>query len=117
VDSNSTYSYSDVLSKKFETVDALNTINIGYNIDATVWCKIELTNSDKFQRHLELCFLNNHIDSVQILDDGILSGFLGDRTTQKSPFSSCLSFPVMLDSMEEKMIIARVKKGISFFDF
>jgi len=117
VDSNSTYSYSDVLSKKFEPVDALNTINIGYNIDATVWCKIELTNSDKFQRHLELCFLNNHIDSVQILDDGILSGFLGDRTTQKSPFSSCLSFPVMLDSMEEKLIIARVKKGISFFDF
>ena len=117
VDSNSTYSYSDVLSKKFEPVDALNTINIGYNIDATVWCKIELTNSDKFQRHLELCFLNSHIDSVQILDDGILSGFLGDRTTQKSPFSSCLSFPVMVDSMEEKMIIARVKKGISFFDF
>jgi len=117
VDSNSTYSYSDVLSKNFEPVDALNTINIGYNIDATVWCKIELTNSDKFQRHLELCFLNNHIDSVQILDDGILSGFLGDRTTQKSPFSSCLSFPVMVDSMEEKMIIARVKKGISFFDF
>ena len=117
VDSNSTYSYSDLMDKEFESVDEWNIINIGYNIDATVWCKIELSNAENFQRPIELCFLNNHIDSVQILDEGILSGFLGDRTTHKSPFSSCLSFPVVMDSMEHKVIIARVKKGISFFDF
>lgn len=117
IDVNSSINLNDFLSNAVTPFPASNNINIGYNKNTAIWCNFRLKNNDKFITQVKwLCFNNNHLDSVEIFDEGIVS-LMGDRTTQSSPFISAISYKVTLQPNEERIITARIKKQISFLEF
>lgn len=92
-------------------------LDIGYNDDAAIWCKVTLVNRDTLRHfHTWLCFDNNHIDSLSVYDASSLP-IIGDRTTGVSPFITTQAFEVELAPGERRTIPVRLKKATSFFDF
>ena len=117
IDVNSSINLNDFLSNAVTPFPASNNINIGYNKNSTIWCNFKLKNNDRFKtKEVWLCFNNNHLDSVEIFDAGILS-VMGDRTKQSSPFISAISYKVILQPNQERIVTARIKKQISFLEF
>jgi len=94
-----------------------NTINLGYNKNANVWCVFKIKNPDKLQaKKTWLCFENNHIDSLIFYDYGIQK-ILGDRTKNPCRFIESQAYEIRLKPNEERTCLFRLKKGISFFQF
>lgn len=116
VDSNSTLTQNELLLENFLPLKYAENINIGYNENAAVWCSIRIIN--KLQNHQEiwLCFDNTHLDSLQLFDNSS-THILGDRTRNKSLYLSSHSFKLDLLPNQEKRLLVRLKKGISFMDF
>lgn len=116
VDSNSTLTRNELLLENFLPLKYAENINIGYNENAAVWCSIRIIN--KLQNHQEiwLCFDNKHLDSLQLFDNSSTQ-ILGDRTRNKSLYLSSHSFKLDLLPNQEKRLLVRLKKGISFMDF
>jgi signal transduction histidine kinase len=114
IDINSSWKLKDV--NKYPFIDFKERLNIGYNKNDAVWCLINITNKENKKVKTWLCFNNNHLDSITFFD-GKTTKLLGDRTTNSSPFISTQAFEIELLPNEKKLIITRVKKGISYLDF
>ena len=117
VDINSTWKTKNLSSKIFKSFDKSNSLNIGYNINSSVWCKFKIKNhSPKKYIKTWLCFNNNHLDSI-VLYDNVKQNILGDRTQKTSPFIQTQAFEIILKPNEEKTLLVRIKKEISFLEF
>ncbi len=117
LDSLSEWKRSDLISKKFNPFAPRQSINIGYNKNASVWCTVTLKNKDSLHpRKTWLCFNNNHLDSIVLYGKDSIR-ILGDRTNQVSPYLETQAFAIQLSPGEERTVLAKVKKGISFFEF
>ena len=117
IDTNASIKLKDLLLKAVTPFPKNNNLSIGYNKNSAIWCNFKLKNNDRFNtKEVWLCFNNNHLDSVEIFDAGILS-VMGDRTKQSSPFISAISYKVILQPNQEKIVTVRIKKQISFLEF
>lgn len=114
IDINSSWKLKDVNKNTF--IDFAERLNIGYNKNDAVWCLINITNKENKKLKTWLCFNNNHLDSITFFD-GKTTKLLGDRTTNSSPFISTQASEIELLPNEKKLIITRIKKGISYLDF
>jgi len=115
VDKNSTLNLEKVKNKAFKIIDAGEDINVGYNENDAIWCKVEIKNNFK-KRFIFIDFPNVHLDSVELFD-GQKNQVLGDRTENRSLFYQSYTFKIKLANCETKTIYFRVKKAISFFNF
>ncbi len=116
-DVNSTWHIADLNTKPFLPFSNDNTINLGYNKNANVWCVFKIKNPDKLlAKKTWLCFENNHIDSLIFYDYGIQK-ILGDRTKNPCRFIESQAYEISLKPNEERTCLFRLKKGISFFQF
>jgi len=117
IDSNSTWTATDLKQKKTQPFKQNSKINIGYNKDVAVWCIFKIKNTDTSQSMKTwLCFNNNHIDSLTLYDQQAVRT-IGDRTTSRSPFIEALAFELDLKPNEERLLFARIKKETSFLEF
>ncbi len=116
VDSNSTLTRNELLLEKFLPLNYAENINIGYNENAAVWCSIRIINKLQIHQEIWLCFDNKYLDSLQLFDDSSTQ-ILGDRTGNESVHLTSHSFKIDLKPNQEKRLIVRLKKGISFMDF
>ena len=117
VDTNSAWSRGNLQSQQLYPFKPYETVNIGYNKNAAVWCRFVLKNNSASQwAKTWLCFNNNHIDSLTLYDAAVAKT-IGDRTTSQSPFIETLTFELNLQPSEEKTIWVRVKKVTSYLDF
>lgn len=114
IDTNSTWKLNNLKAHTFTDFDT--SLNIGYNINASVWCIITVKNKKDTNFNTWLRFNNNHLDSITFFDNNTKQ-VLGDRTTNSSPFITAQAFEIHLLPNEEKLFVARIKKGISFLDF
>lgn len=116
VDANSNYSLHQLQKLKFTTFKN-NSLNIGYNKNATVWCCFKIKNNNpKLEQKTWLCFDNNHIDSLILYNNG-LTHTLGDRTKYASPFITTQAFELEVKPNQTKVVYVKVKKLISFLEF
>lgn len=117
VDTFSTLQLEDLEKVTFMKNHSKEEISIGYNKNASVWCKIKVVNStDKTQTSC-LNFSNIHLDSLQFYENGKLKQLSGDRTNEKDQYINAISYAFSINSLEEKTIVVRVKKIISFASF
>lgn len=118
VDTNSTWSITNISEKSFRPYQIGERIDIGYNDSTVVWCDVKIRNKSLLNDgDAWLSFNNNHIDSLVIYEKGKLAGILGDRTIYSSPFLTSLAFRVKLKPGEEKVYYVSVKKEISALGF
>jgi len=116
VDSASVWKKEAIASKQFTPFAHDNTANIGYNKNAAIWCLFHFKNKQNTTLNKWLCLNNIHLDSITFYDKGI-EKLLGDRTTNSSSFIESPAFEISLKPYEQKSLLVRVKKGISFFEF
>ncbi|QIL39459.1 hypothetical protein G7074_09355 [Pedobacter sp. HDW13] len=117
VDTSSAWSQGNLQSQQLYPFKPHQTVNIGYNKNAAVWCRFVLKNKSASQWiKTWLCFNNNHIDSLTLYD-AAATKTIGDRTASQSPFIETLAFELNLQPNEEKTIWVRVKKVTSYLDF
>lgn len=117
IDVNSSWKNNLHQQQKYHPFHKNQTVNIGYNKNATVWCRFKLTNLDTItELKTWLTFDNNRIDSL-VLFDNEKQFVLGDRTPFESPFLSIQAFEIELKPKELKTIYVKVKKEISYLYF
>lgn len=116
VDANSEYSPNNLPQNRWKNLPAHQHINIGYNVNATVWCKYEFINTSKNTQRFGLTFFNNNIDSLVCYEPNRLR-ILGDRTANEAQFLSYHSFLFELKPKEQKSCLVKLKKTTSFFEF
>lgn len=117
VDTNSTWKVNKLNAKNFFPFDKSNSLNIGYNINSSVWCNFKIKNHSTTKTiKTWLCFNNNHLDSIAFYDN-LKQKILGDRTQNSSPFIETQAFEIILKPSEEKSLLVRIKKEISFLEF
>jgi signal transduction histidine kinase len=116
IDDDSSWKFKDLKTKSF-TPFLLNTnLNIGFNRNATIWCIYSLKNNTANNQNTWIVFDNNHIDSLVCYDQKNIK-ILGDRTKYSSRFMEGQCFEIYLKPYENKQIIIKLKKQISFFEF
>jgi signal transduction histidine kinase len=117
IDSTSSWKKTDLLHKSFIPFLSNTNLNIGYNKNTTVWCLFTFKNkTPQYQNTTWLVINNNHIDSLVFYDQNTIQ-VLGDRTKFPSRFLEGQCFKINLKPNEEKQVIVKLKKGISFFEF
>ena len=116
VDSTSQYSPTNLPKSAWKTLPADRHINIGYNVNATVWCRFQFTNTTAHTQRFGLTFYNNNIDSLVCYEPNRIR-MLGDRTANEAQFLSYHSFVFELKAKEQKSCLVKLKKTTSFFEF
>lgn len=116
VDSTSQYSPTNLPKSAWKTLPADRHINIGYNVNATVWCRFQFTNTTANTQRFGLTFYNNNIDSLVCYEPNRIR-MLGDRTANEAQFLSYHSFVFELKAKEQKSCLVKLKKTTSFFEF
>ena len=116
VDSTSQYSPTNLPKSAWKTLPADRHINIGYNVNATVWCRFQFTNTNAHTQRFGLSFYNNNIDSLVCYEPNRIR-MLGDRTANEAQFLSYHSFVFELKAKEQKSCLVKLKKTTSFFEF
>ncbi|MEY2692047.1 MAG: hypothetical protein RIT03_437 [Bacteroidota bacterium] len=116
VDSTSQYSPTNLPKSAWKTLPADRHINIGYNVNATVWCRYTFTNSTAKTQRFGLTFYNNNIDSLVCYEPNRIR-ILGDRTANEAQFLSYHSFVFSLKPHQQKTTLVKLKKTTSFFEF
>lgn len=116
VDSTSQYSPTNLPKSAWKTLPADRHINIGYNVNATVWCRFQFTNTTAHTQRFGLSFYNNNIDSLVCYEPNRIR-MLGDRTANEAQFLSYHSFVFELKAKEQKSCLVKLKKTTSFFEF
>ena len=116
VDSTSQYSPTNLPKSAWKTLPADRHINIGYNVNATVWCRFQFTNTTAHTQRFGLTFYNNNIDSLVCYEPNRIR-ILGDRTANEAQFLSYHSFVFELKAKEQKSCLVKLKKTTSFFEF
>lgn len=118
IDSNSSWNTANLKNQPFTPLEPDSTINIGYNKNATIWCRFIVKNKDQEKSiNTWLCFNNNHIDSLVFYEHDRVVKILGDRTNQSSAFINVMAYEINLKPGEEKSYVVRVKKELSYLDF
>jgi signal transduction histidine kinase len=118
VDTTSAHTPSTIYTQLFTPFTSTNTLDIGYNKNAAVWCKFMLKNtSNTTVNNSYLCFNNNHLDSVALCTANGTKLLLGDRTIGTSPFIHAIAFNIVLAPNQDTTILVRIKKTISYLDF
>lgn len=115
IDSNSNCTIESIKPQKFKASRIGDDINIGYNQNATVWCKLEIQNTGG-EKSIYIDFSNIQLDSVQMFDK-TRSQLFGDRTTTKSLFHNAYTFQLKVNGNESKIVYFKVKKITSFLNF
>lgn len=116
IDTNSVWKSNILPQEQFKVVRN-NNINIGYNKNAAVWCYFKLKNTDlKHSATSWICFDNNHLDSIFLFNKNEVK-LLGDRTKNSSSFIETQAFKITLNPNEERLVLFKVKKSISFMEF
>ena len=116
IDWNSTHTFSSIKTKTFLPF-VNNKLSIGYNNHASIWCYFNIKNNNsKNSIKTWLCIENNHIDSLFFYDKDKVQ-LLGDRTNFVSPFMKGQCFSINLKPNENRIILVKLKKEISFFEF
>ncbi len=116
VDSTSQYTPTNLPKSAWKTLPADRHINIGYNENATVWCRFRFTNTTAHTQRFGLSFYNNNIDSLVCYEPNRIR-MLGDRTANEAQFLSYHSFVFELKAKEQKSCLVKLKKTTSFFEF
>lgn len=117
IDPFSLWKKKELLHKTFIPFKINTNLNIGYNKNATVWCLFTFKNKTGSHKNTTwLVFDNNHIDSLVFYDKHNIQ-ILGDRTQFSSRFMEGQCFKVSLKPHQQKQIVVKLKKGISFFEF
>ncbi|WP_316811653.1 7TM diverse intracellular signaling domain-containing protein [Pedobacter heparinus] len=118
IDTSSSWNINTAKNKQFKPFDPSERVNIGYNINTSVWCSFKIKNTDRFGKSdIWLSFDNYHIDSLIMYEGTRILKILGDRTANQSPFLATLALPVSLDPGQEKTYYVKVKKEISVLEF
>ena len=116
IDWNSTQTFSSIKTKKFLPF-VNNKLSIGYNNHVSIWCYFKIKNNNsKNSIKTWLCIENNQIDSLFFYDKDKVQ-LLGDRTNFVSPFMKGQCFSINLKPNENRIILVKLKKDISFFEF
>ena len=116
VDSTSHYSPTNLPKSVWKTLPADRHINIGYNVNASVWCRFRFTNTSAERQRFGLTFYNNNIDSLVCYEPNRIR-ILGDRTANEAQFLSYHSFVFSLEPHQQKTALVKLKKTTSFFEF
>lgn len=116
IDKNSSIEINDLKFGDFTPFESNQTINIGYNRDAAIWCLITIKNKGSIPIETWLCFDNNQLDSIQLFQKNKII-VIGDRTNKSNTFLSTQAFKIKLNPKEERRLIFRLKKVVSFMDF
>lgn len=117
IDKTSSWKKEDLIHKSFVPFLTNTNLNIGYNKNATIWCLFTFKNkTPNYHNTSWLVINNNHIDSLVFYDQNKIQ-ILGDRTKYPSRFLEGQCFKINLKPNEQKQLIVKLKKGISFFDF
>lgn len=117
LDTLSQWSLKDIKNKKFQSFDLKNEIDIGYNKNTAVWCILKIKNLDSVHSQSKwICLNNNDLDSIVFFDDKTVK-LLGDRTSNISPFIESPAFKITFKPNQEKTLIFRIKKIVSFSNF
>lgn len=103
VDHNSEYSLNNLPQNRWKKLPADQHINIGYNVNTTVWCQYQFTNTSKHTQRFGLTFYNNNIDSLVCYEPNRIR-MLGDRTANEAQFLSYHSFLFELKPKEQKAV-------------
>ncbi|WP_316814691.1 7TM diverse intracellular signaling domain-containing protein [Pedobacter nyackensis] len=118
IDTNSSWNITTVKSKKLQSFDQGEQLDIGYNKNSSVWCHFRIKNTDNSSpANAWLSFDNCHIDSLIKYEEMKPVVILGDRTANRSPFLTALALSLKLNPGEEKVFYIRVKKEISALTF
>lgn len=115
IDKESVLDISTVKNKVFQKIKWEEDINVGYNENDAVWCKVELQNIGK-NKTIYIDLANIQLDSIQLFDLNKITT-QGDRTTINSPFFQSHTFKISLKANQTKVLYFRVKKTICFFNF
>jgi signal transduction histidine kinase len=115
VDKNSVLTLEKVKTKEFKKIKEGEDINIGYNENVAVWCKVEIQHNFE-KKFIYIDFPNVHLDTIEFFDNENKQ-ILGDKTKFKSLFFQSNTFKIKLAQQHPKTIYFRVKKSISFFNF
>jgi signal transduction histidine kinase len=116
VDTNSDYSPNNLPQNRWKNLPTDQHINIGYNVNATVWCRFQFTNTTANKQRFGLTFYNNNIDSLVCYEPNRIR-ILGDRTANEAQFLSYHSFVFSLEPHQQKIALVKLKKTTSFFEF
>ncbi|MBW4362738.1 sensor histidine kinase [Flavobacterium taihuense] len=117
VDTLSQWNRNDIKTKKFQSFDLKKGIDIGYNKNNAVWCTLKIKNLDNINTQSKwICLNNNDLDSISLFDNNTIKT-LGDRTRNISPFIEAQAFEVTLKPNQEKVLLFRIKKIVSFAKF
>lgn len=116
VDANSDFSPNNLPQKNWKNLPSDQHINIGYNVNASVWCKFNFTNKSNIPQQFGLTFYNNNLDSLVCYESNRVR-ILGDRTANEAQFLSYHSFLFELKPKEQLSCLVKLKKTTSFFEF
>ncbi|MFM2264892.1 MAG: hypothetical protein RLZ77_308 [Bacteroidota bacterium] len=116
VDTTSHYSPAHLPQSTWKNLPTDKHINIGYNVNASVWCRFRFTNTTGKTQRFGLTFYNNNIDSLVCYEPNRIR-ILGDRTANEAQFLSYHSFVFELLPYQEKSALVKLKKTTSFFEF
>jgi two-component system, sensor histidine kinase LadS len=116
IDSISNISNPSHLPDLWTEVDPNESLSFGYNNNATVWCKLIISDTTAFDNKC-WSFHNIHLDTIQFFSNNLPILTMGDRTNYQSKHLK--SYTLNLDQITgtENIIIARIKKQWSFVDF
>ncbi len=116
IDKNSSLQIGDLRFENFIPFERGQNVNIGYNENSAVWCLISLKNTQSKTVDTWICIDNNQLDSIQLYNNKSVI-LIGDRTNKTNTFLSTQAFKIRLKPNEEKKLIVRLKKVVSFMDF
>lgn len=118
VDKGSTYNIDNIRGKNSDWFRFTENQNIkyGYNTDDAIWCRINLLNPTNENIEKWLVFDNIYLDSVNIYVNDEVS-VRGDRTSDEKAVTIKPSFRLNIQANDSLQVIARLKKGTSFFEF
>ena len=116
VDQDAQYTVQDLPSQQWKPLPNDKHINVGYNVNASVWCRFTFTNTSAQSQRFGLTFYNNNLDSLVCYEKQRVR-FLGDRTTDATPFLAYHSFVFELKPHEVKQCTVKLKKMTSFMEF
>lgn len=118
IDTFSEFKNPNQLNDKLIPFKQNQIVKVGFNSNASVWLKFNVTNHSNFKSHLLLSFPNIHIDSLLYFDSISKKNYIiGDRTKNKGYYSVSHVFKIKLKPRSNRIVWVKLKKMISFFDF
>ena len=117
IDSNSSHRIDNLADLHWKSYSPGNAINMGYNINSTIWCKLEYDVLAIGNKTIWI-FDNIHLDSISVYFRNKPWSVLGDRTRNHSAFFNIQAIPLpSIQDTERVVLFAAVKKQWTHIDF